>query len=111
MNTSIRTMITLVGLLLMFPLALLPENVPIQGVQQEAHTGPAPRALVVVEVLSTSKDGVAQQLRRANGMILRCDGFILAPSSVFSKTVSVGGEAEPAATQRISVVLEPGTPG
>src|SRR5687768_8102104 len=76
---------------------------------QNAHSGSVEAALVGIEVLATTKDGAAQQVRRGNGLIIRCDGFVLAPSSLFSKTVIIGGQVEPAGEQRITVVIHPGT--
>ncbi len=82
----------------------------VQLTQQNAHSGSVESAVVGIEVIATTKDGAAQQVRRGNGLIIRCDGFILAPSFLFSRTVTVGGQTEPAGEQRITVIVHPGTP-
>ena len=79
--------------------------------QSDAHSGTVEAALVGIEVVTASKDAAAQQVRRGNGLIIRCDGFILAPSWLFSKTVTIAGRTEPAGEQRITVTTNPGRPG
>src|SRR5258708_22794456 len=71
------------------------------------HIGKVEDALVAVEVINTSSDGIAQPPRRVNGLILRCDGFIIAPSGVFDYTRT--GASQFADSQSVSVGLNPGT--
>jgi len=75
------------------------------------HVGTVEQALVGIEVTNTAEDGVSQQTRRGNGFVLRCDGFVIAPSALFSRTLTVAGEREEAEKQKITVVLAPGTNG
>src|SRR5512138_1092616 len=70
------------------------------AIQDDGHTGPAEAAIVGIEAVTTTKDGAAQQVRRANGVIIRWDGFVLAPAGLFVKTVTVGGQTEAAGEQR-----------
>src|SRR4051812_3188251 len=73
-------------------LFILPNSASISSAQFGSHTGPVESAIVGIEVVNTTKDGAAQQVRRGNGLIIRCDGFVLAPGWLFSKTVTVGGQ-------------------
>lgn len=71
------------------------------------HTGAPAQALVGIEVLNVSADGKTRQTRHGNGCILRCDGFVLAPSALFSLVMS--GRSENAGKQTITLELHPGT--
>ncbi|HLJ57515.1 MAG TPA: SUMF1/EgtB/PvdO family nonheme iron enzyme [Chthonomonadaceae bacterium] len=70
------------------------------------HTGPADRAVVGVEVVNKTKSGEAER-RHFDGLLIRCDGFVLVPLRLVSRGMSGGREAE---TQTIQVTLNPGTP-
>jgi formylglycine-generating enzyme required for sulfatase activity len=67
-------------------------------------------ALVGVEVINRSKDDAVRQIRRGNGVILRPDGFVLAPTALFSTNMQVAGSEEEAAGQSIRVIVHPGMP-
>src|SRR5438552_462315 len=83
---------------------------PAIALQQDGgHIGSVDQALVAIEVTSSSADGAAQNVRRGNGFILRCDGVVLAPIGLFSRTVQVAGLAEDAGKQSIAVYVRPGT--
>jgi formylglycine-generating enzyme required for sulfatase activity len=73
------------------------------------HIGTAEQALVGIEVTNRSTDGAASRTRRGNGVVIRCDGFILAPSKLFDGDITVAGQSERAGSQSISVILYPGT--
>jgi hypothetical protein len=60
--------------------------------EEGPHTGPVEDALVAVEVNS------GKEVRRGNGFVLRCDGFILVPAALFD-----------ADSNAITVVLYPST--
>src|SRR2546423_6890358 len=72
-----------------------------------SHTGTVDQALVGIEVTTAASDGSAQTVRRGNGFVLRCDGFVLVPAALLSKTVVVAGQSETAGRQAIQVVLNP----
>src|SRR5262249_50789482 len=76
-----------------------------------AHLGSIREALVGVEVLNTANDGSVQQKRWGNGFVLRCDGYVLAPYDLFSKSITVNGQSEIAGKQSVTVILNPGQPG
>ena len=63
--------------------------------ETEAHTGPIEKALVGVEV-----SGAA--VRHGNGIVIRCDGFVVTPQILFGATVN-------SVTQKVMVTLNPGT--
>src|SRR2546427_12922756 len=92
----------------MTPLFLL-ACLALTGQDSGAHTGSVEQALVGIEVVNTAKDGATRQARRANGFILRCDGFIIAPADLFSRTIVVAGQAEESESQTITVTVNPGT--
>jgi formylglycine-generating enzyme required for sulfatase activity len=74
------------------------------------HLGAPEDAVVGIEVSSRTEDGAAEQVRRGAGFVIRCDGFVLAPSSLFGRSIAVAGATESAATQSVTVVIHPGTP-
>jgi formylglycine-generating enzyme required for sulfatase activity len=83
---------------------------PIQVLKEFAkgpHTGPIEEALIGVEVTDTARDLKTTQTRRSNGLMIRCDGFLLAPTGVAS--YSMVGQDQDADHQVIEVVLHPGT--
>ena len=98
---------------------LLPSAIPAQRPRKQAeippeflagpHVGTAEQALVGIEVTNHSKDGAASRIRRGNGVVIRCDGFILAPSTLFDANITVAGQSERAGSQSVSVTLYPGT--
>jgi hypothetical protein len=69
------------------------------------HTCPAEQALIGVEVINRLNGGVSER-RRFNGLLLRCDGFILVPLRLVSRGMSGNREAD---DQTIRVTLRPGT--
>lgn len=73
------------------------------------HLGSPEQAVVAIEVISSSADGAGQAVRRGSGFVVRCDGFVLAPAALFSRSVSVAGQTEEAGKQSISVFVNPGT--
>ncbi len=74
-----------------------------------AHIGSVVEATVGIEVTNRAGDGAASRIRRGLGVIIRCDGYILAPFDLFDRNVVVAGQTERAETQSISVILHPGT--
>ncbi|HLK61367.1 MAG TPA: SUMF1/EgtB/PvdO family nonheme iron enzyme [Chthonomonadaceae bacterium] len=79
----------------------------IEQFTREPHTGTAEQALVGIEVVTTAKDGKTTEVRHGDGFMLRCDGFVLAPSELFS--MRMAGQKELAAHQTVTVLLHPGT--
>ncbi|MGC8668474.1 MAG: SUMF1/EgtB/PvdO family nonheme iron enzyme [Chthonomonadales bacterium] len=79
-----------------------PQPPPLQGSVADA--------LVGIEVVNRSKDDAVRQIRRGNGVVLRPDGFVLAPAALFSTRMEVAGSREEAAAQSITVTAWPGTP-
>lgn len=75
--------------------------------RQGPHTGPVEQALIGIEVKNTAKEGAAPEIRRANGFVLRSDGFLLTPNTLYSLTFS--GTQQEAESQTITVTLHPGT--
>lgn len=84
------------------------DNELLAQYEQGPHVGTVQDAVVMVEVTTRSSDGAASQTRRAPGVVLRCDGFVLAPVSVFNASISVAGQAE-TGKQAVTVILNPGT--
>ncbi len=82
------------------------------GVRQD--TGPLlgsiDQALVGIEVVNTARDGATRQARHGNGLLLRSDGFVLAPADLFSYSMRVAGQSETAGQQAVTVITNPGTP-
>ena len=64
-------------------------------------------ALVGLIVTNKAKDGTVQT-RHGNGLILRSDGFVVAPAALFN-TRNVEGAAPNLPDQSLTVVLYPGT--
>ncbi|HLJ53991.1 MAG TPA: SUMF1/EgtB/PvdO family nonheme iron enzyme [Chthonomonadaceae bacterium] len=50
----------------------------------EPHTGPVEQALLGVTATFRGKSGEVLEVRRGDGMILRCDGFVLFPASILA---------------------------
>ncbi len=73
----------------------------LKAFEKGPHVGPAQTALVGVTVTITQKDGT-QTVRRGNGFVLRCDGYVLFPSSMLVLEDGKG-------TLSVSVTLRPGT--
>ena len=71
------------------------------------HLGTIEDALVGLIVTNKAKDGTIQ-IRHGNGLVLRSDGFIVAPEALFN-TRNVTGAAPTLPSQSVSVVLYPGT--
>ena len=63
-----------------------------------------------VEVTASSTDGAVKKVRRGNGLVLRCDGFVLVPTALFNATVEVAGTKEEGQIQ-IAIVVRPGMEG
>lgn len=74
------------------------------------HLGSPEDAVVGIEVTNRTDDGSAEQTRRGGGFVIRCDGFVLAPASLFSRSISVAGASEEVSKQTVIVVIHPGTP-
>lgn len=81
-----------------------------QQMERGPHAGSLQDALVGVEVTAASTDGAVKRIRRGNGLVLRCDGFILVPTALFNATVEVAGTTEDAQLQ-ITIVTRPGMEG
>lgn len=69
----------------------------------EAHTGPIEKALVGVEVSASTQEGTPLT-RHGNGIVIRCDGFVLTSQALF-------GANSNSANQKIVVTLNPGVEG
>jgi hypothetical protein len=91
--------------------SLCPTPVPAQSEKtleqftKEPHIGPAEEAIVGVEVTHTA-EGTEPIVRHGNGVLLRCDGFVLAPASLFTLPPQQGNKEY---TGKVSVTLSPGT--
>ena len=79
----------------------------LEAFRREAHLGTVEDALVGIAVTNQAEDG-SMQTRHGNGLMLRCDGFILAPAELFN-TRNVVGEAPTLPKQKITITLHPGT--
>jgi hypothetical protein len=82
-----------------------------EQMERGPHTGSLQDALVGVEVTATSSDGAVKRVSRGNGLIIRCDGFVLVPTALFNTSVDVAGSKEEAASLMITIVLRPGMAG
>jgi formylglycine-generating enzyme required for sulfatase activity len=71
------------------------------------HLGTVEDALVGLIVTNKANDG-SLQTRHGNGLMLRSDGFIVAPAALFN-TRNVAGAAPNLPNQSLTVVLYPGT--
>lgn len=67
-----------------------------------AHIGSVEEALVAIEVANRAKEGARETIRRGNGFVLRCDGFVIAPAALFGSSGQGRGE------QSVTVILRPG---
>lgn len=79
----------------------------LQAFEKEAHLGGINEALVGITVVNRSADG-SVQTRHGNGLMLRCDGFVLAPEALFYTSVA-GNLESTKPNQSVTVVLHPGT--
>lgn len=77
----------------------------IEKFTQGPHIGPAEEAIVGVEVIYTA-EGAETLIRRGNGFLLRCDGFVLLPSSLFSRPPEQAGKVY---TGKVHITFSPGT--
>jgi hypothetical protein len=68
----------------------------------EGHVGPVTGAVAGVEVSSDS----GGPTRRGGGLFVRCDGFLLVPSSLF---LAADGKTLDAANRRMTVWVDPGS--
>lgn len=84
------------------PLAQSAET--IKAFEKGPHTGPVEEALVGLRADITFRDGT-HQIRHCNGLMLRCDGFVLAPTSFFFS----GNPKNPTVNHVITAFLYPGT--
>lgn len=73
------------------------------------HVAPARAAVVGVEVKLTAEDGAAEQLERASGLLIRCDGYVLVPASLFTTKIEVAGSRETARVREVWVTTNPGS--
>jgi formylglycine-generating enzyme required for sulfatase activity len=100
---------------LMLSLAFLPVAVNAQraGLEelyaQGPHVGPVEQAVVGIQVTNIASDDSFRQIRHGCGVMLRCDGFVLAPSALFDDTLTVAGATETAGKQSVVITLYPGT--
>jgi len=78
----------------------------IKKFETERHVGPAEEALVGLTVTLTTADG-STVVRHGNGIFVRCDGFVLAPESLFRLAQTRSSELP--SDVAIVVVLHPGT--
>lgn len=69
------------------------------------HIGPAAEAVVGVEVTHTA-DMAEKIVWHGNGLLLRCDGFVLLPVSLFGKPAILKDKE---VTTKVSIILSPGT--
>lgn len=83
---------------------------PVPGWPAE-HTGSAQQAVVGLRVVTTTDDGAVSITRTGAALVIRCDGFLLAPSELLSRTVTVAGRAEEGGKQSIEVGYGSGRPG
>src|SRR5262245_57880919 len=81
----------------------------VEPVSAGPHLGTIDQALVGVEVTNIAKDESVRETRRGIGLILRCDGFVLAPRRLFSTAITVAGHTEEVGRQGVSIVVNPGT--
>ena len=99
-----------VGLLLLFcaPLRVGAQDAAtLKAFQTEPHLGTFADALVGLIVTNKAQDG-SLQTRHGNGLILRCDGFVLAPADLFN-TRNIEGQSPNVPNQSVAAVLHPGT--
>jgi hypothetical protein len=82
-----------------------------EQMERGPHTGSFQEALVGVEVTASTSDGAVKRVHHGNGVILRCDGYVLVPTSLFGTSLDVAGSKEEASSLRISIVLRPGMAG
>jgi hypothetical protein len=61
-------------------------------------------------VVTTADDGSVSATRTGSGLVIRCDGFILTPSELLSRAITVAGRTEEGGKQAIEVRFGPGTP-
>jgi len=71
--------------------------------ETEKHLGPPEEAIVGITVVNRAPDG-SVTTRHGNGIVIRCDGFVLAPEALFATTVTA---TKP--DQTVTVILNPGT--
>lgn len=82
----------------------------LQALARGPHLGAPEEAVVGIEVTNRTADSAAEQTRRGAGFVIRCDGFVLAPASLFGRSIAVAGTNEEAASQSVAVIIHPGTP-
>ncbi len=74
------------------------------------HQGSPQLAVAAVRVVTTADDGSVSATRTGSGLVIRCDGFILTPSELLSRAITVAGRTEEGGKQAIEVRFGPGTP-
>lgn len=72
------------------------------------HVGTVEDALVGLVVTVSAADGAVSRTRWGNGLVLRCDGYVLAPAGLFSPRIEVAGRQEEGRLT-VAVHLAPGT--
>jgi hypothetical protein len=82
-----------------------------EQMERGPHTGSLQDSLVAVEVTVSTSDGAVKRVRRGNGLIIRCDGFVLVPSALFNTSLEVAGSKEEASGLQITIVVRPGMAG
>ena len=79
----------------------------LQSFEKDAHLGGIEDALVGITVVNNALDG-SVQTRHGNGLMLRCDGFVLVPEALFY-TEKSGNNEGTRFNQSVTVTLYPGT--
>ena len=79
----------------------------LKAFTSDPHLGTPQEALVGITVTNIAKDGTVQT-RDGNGLMLRCDGFVLAPAELFNTRNTTAGDPT-LPRQTVSIVLHPGT--
>ncbi len=99
--------ILLAAVLLALPVATRAQlQSVIEKFERGPHTGPVDDALVGLYVEPLGGEGSsAGAVRVGNGLLIRCDGFILAPSAMFQDK-----DGQPFASVRVTVFIHPGRP-
>src|ERR1041385_1978352 len=75
----------------------------IEKFEKGPHTGPVEEALVGLTVERVGQSGASEGTRIGNGIVLRCDGFILAPAAIFQDS-----SGQTLADVRVAVIIHPG---
>lgn len=114
MNTApLRLAMRALGSALLFLLLCQPSPLPAQSAEvlkaftSDPHLGTVQDALVGITVTNKADDG-SLQVRHGNGLMLRCDGFVLAPAELFN-TRNPSTKTPTLPKQIVTIVVHPGT--